>query len=85
MAQPVGGIFSRLDIKMFAGLRPIYGRRLGWPRGPSGELSCDFGGPLVGILLGLWDASWGFVVACMAVTISGASGVVLAARFGALF
>ena len=30
-----------LDIEMRAGLRPIYARRLGWPRGPSGELSCD--------------------------------------------
>ena len=33
-----------LDTKMRAGLRPIYARRLGWWRGPSGELSCDFGG-----------------------------------------
>ena len=49
MAQPIGDRFILggrgrnlwPDVKTHAGLRPMYARRLGWGRGPSGELSCD--------------------------------------------
>ena len=37
-----GATRSRIVSERCAGLRPIYARRLGWWRGPSGELSSDY-------------------------------------------